>query len=47
MQSSPTQDVGELHGSLCDALRGICAKVVAAVLLPGGTHKIIWGRDSR
>lgn len=38
---------GELHGRLCDALRGNRAKVVGEVLLPGGTHKIIRARDGR
>jgi len=31
----------ELHRRICDALRGNRSPVVAEVLLPDGTHKII------
>ena len=34
----------ELHRRICDALRGNRSPVVAEVLLPDGTHKIIRGR---
>jgi hypothetical protein len=36
----------ELHGRICDALRGNRSPVVLEVLLPGGTHKIIRGRKT-
>jgi len=35
----------ELHRWICDALRGNRSPVVAEVLLPDGTHKIIRGRE--
>lgn len=35
----------DLHRRICDALRGNRAPVVAEVLLPDGTHKIIRGRN--
>ena len=34
----------ELHRRICDALRGNRSPVVAEILLPDGTHKIIRGR---
>ena len=34
----------ELHRRICDALRGNRAPVVAELLLPDGTHKVIRGR---
>ena len=35
---------GELHRRICDALRGNRSPVVAEILLPDGTRKIIRGR---
>ena len=35
----------ELHQRVCDALRGNRSPVVAEILLPDGTHKIIRGRN--
>ena len=35
----------DLHRRICDALRGNRAPVVAEILLPDGTHKIIRGRN--
>ena len=35
----------DLHRKICDALRGNRAPVVAEMLLPDGTHKIIRGRN--
>ena len=35
----------DLHRKICDALRGNRAPVIADVLLPDGTHKIIRGRN--
>ena len=35
----------KLHGRLCDALRGNRARVVAEILRPDGTHRIIRARD--
>jgi hypothetical protein len=37
----------ELHRRICDALRGNRSPVVAEVLLPDGTHKIIRGRKEK
>jgi hypothetical protein len=37
----------ELHRRICDALRGNRSPVVAEVLLPDGTHKIIRGREEK
>jgi hypothetical protein len=37
----------ELHRRICDALRGNRAPVVADVLLPDGTHKVIRGRPEK
>ena len=37
----------ELHRRICDALRGNRAPVVAEVLLPDDTHKIIRGRNEK
>ena len=37
----------ELHRKICDALRGNRAPVVAEVLLPDGTHKIIRGKKAQ
>ena len=34
----------ELHGGICGALRGNRTPVIAEMLLPDGTHKIIRGR---
>ena len=34
----------ELHQRVCDALRGNRSPVVAEILLPDGTHRIIRGR---
>ena len=34
----------ELHGRICGALRGNRTPVIAEMLLPDGTHKIIRGR---
>jgi hypothetical protein len=34
----------ELHHHICDALRGNRSPVVAEVLLPDGTHRIIRGK---
>lgn len=36
----------ELHQRLCDALRGNRSPIVAEVLLPDGTHKIIRNRKA-
>jgi len=36
--------VGELHRRICEALRGNRAPVVAELLLPDGTHKVIQAR---
>jgi len=35
----------ELHRSLCDALRGNRAPVIAEILRPGGEHKVIRAED--
>ena len=37
----------ELHRRICDALRGNRSPIVAEVLLPDGTRKIIRGRKER
>ena len=37
----------ELHRRICDALRGNRSPVVAEVLLPDGTHKIIRGHEEK
>jgi hypothetical protein len=36
----------ELHGRICDALRGNRSPVVFEVLLPDGTHKVIRGKKT-
>lgn len=37
----------DLHGRICDALRGNRAPVVAEVFLPDGAHRVIRGRKPR
>ena len=37
----------ELHRRICDSLRGNRSPIVAEVLLPDGTHKIIRGRKGK
>ena len=38
---------GELHRRICDALRGNRAPIVAEVMLPDGTRKIIRAREDK
>jgi hypothetical protein len=37
----------ELHRRICDALRGNRSPIVAEILLPDGTHKVIRARDEK